>query len=36
MVISITTSQVNEEQLQQVEEFLKTFLSKMRQFPGCD
>jgi len=34
MVISITSSQVTTETSQQVEDFLQTFLPKMRRFPG--
>jgi len=34
MVISITSSRPNDEQLSQTEAFLKTFLPKMRKFPG--
>jgi len=34
MVISITSSKVNAEQAQKVTAFLKTFLPRMRKFPG--
>jgi heme-degrading monooxygenase HmoA len=34
MMISITSSQVTTETSQQVEDFLQTFLPRMRRFPG--